>query len=174
MKKMILILLIALFLFPSVALAEGEDVPPEVTPPPEESPVPSEGEAEPEAPIPEQGNSIIITDANGNQYVITADKLTGATTTPEPTAEALEADAGGNEDIITALQAQGLNISPDALKAALAELGLDAVGLTATLQAASVRPMLTTCFADYTVLEGLLLILVVLTVVRMVFKLFAM
>ncbi len=177
MKKIILVLIIILLMLPSSALAEGEETMPEGALPPEQGVVEPEGIPTPEpdaTAIPEQINGIVITDANGNQYVITADSLTGATGTPEPTTEAAEAETGGNEDIIAALQAQGVNISADVLKAALTELGLDAVGLTATLQAANVRPMLTTPFEQYTVLEGLLLVLCVLTIVRMVFKLFAM
>lgn len=181
MKKIILVVIIALFLLPTVALAEGEDITSEDTSTPEESVIQPEGtllpegEAEPDATaIPEQTNGIVITDANGNQYVITAESLTGATTTLEPTGEVTEAEIDGTADIIAALQAQGVNISPEALKTALTEIGFDVVGLTATVQTAIARPMLTTPFEQYTVLEGLLLILCVLTLTRMVFKLFAM
>lgn len=168
-------------MLPTIALAEGEEATHEVTPTVEESviepeitPMP-EGEAEPDATeIPEQINGIVITDANGNQYVITADSLTGATETPEPLPETMEGVTEDTAEIIAALEAQGVNISPDALKTALTELGLDAAGITATIQTASARPMLTTPFEQYTVLEGLLLILCALTVVRMVFKLFTM
>ncbi len=181
MKKIAILLFLFLLLLPIVAYAEGEtETPAEVEPSAEtetDTDMPT-GEEVPTEEVPEEvseatNNTIVITDANGNQYIITAGTITEGTTGEGPETTMLE-ETAETDAIVEALQVQGVNMDADTLMSVLTALGLDAPGLTATVQAAQVRPMLTTLFADYTVTEGLLLVLCVLLVVRTIFKLFAM